>query len=182
MALQFSIVRTTDGNDFSLPCYASEYHCGLILQAGIPSVLKLEPGERVYVPVGFAIGIRKGFCGQIVSIPEVAKEKGLVVMGAPQILNPADREPLFVLIQNESSKQIILHRGDEIAQLLIVPVEQICWDELDQQIATEQTPVQSMLVDEGVHVLNDQKEQDQIINSKREKKTIRERVKSSDEV
>ena len=128
--LQLSIARTADGIGLQLPTYSSSHHVALNLRAAVSSALSLEPGERAYVPTGFAVGIPDGYCGLVASQRSLAKDLGLIVLDAPQIIHPADRGPLFVLIQNASTHMVVLHRGDFVAQLLIQPAIQIYWKDL----------------------------------------------------
>lgn len=180
MIPKLHIVRTADGNELPLPCYLSKHHVGLILQAAVSTVVKLEAGERVYIPIGFGIGIPDGFCGQIVSLPEVAKETGLIVMSAPQIINPADRTALFLLIQNASRRQQILRRGQKIAQLLVMPVSQIMWNEIEaQHVKSSQTSMETMLFEP---MMDDDKVAASPSHPRREIKSIRERVKAADDI
>ena len=88
------ICRTSDGEGLPLPSYPSKDHIALTLQAAISAPVRLKAGERAHVPVGFAIGVPNGFCGQVVSFPTLALKEGVVVSDAPHILNPADRGPL----------------------------------------------------------------------------------------
>lgn len=175
MIPKIHIIRTPDGVDFPLPSYASRHHVGLVLRAAIPTVLKLDPHERALIPVGFGFGVPDGLCGQIVSLPQMAVEKGLIVLDAPQILNPADREALFVLVQNASRRQLILRRGEEFAQMLIAPVYQICWHEITGQIAQE---AHELTLDADEEENSSPKT---LSTRKRTVKTVRERVKASNE-
>lgn len=178
MVLKLYIIRTVDGLDFPLPSYTSKHHVGLILQAAIPAVVKLEPGECIHLPVGFGIGVPDGFCGQIVSLLDVVKETGIIVMGSPQIVNPADRSALFVLIQNASQKQQILRRGQAIAQLLIMPVHQIAWNEIGTALDnSKQTAIETMMVKN----ISEIKLDDKAVH-RRKPKSIRERIRASDNV
>lgn len=173
MTMKLHICRTADGANFPLPSYSSKYHSALNLQAGIPNVMKLNSGERIYIPIGFSIGIPEGYCAMIVSMPTTAKEKGLIVLGGPQLIHPADREPIFILIQNVSQQQQILRRGDLIAQLVIVPCQQVCWNEIAPHGSNEVTSVEKILID-------DQKSAEQPVektSSRREIKSVRDRVK-----
>ncbi|MBQ8251618.1 MAG: hypothetical protein IJY92_06905 [Alphaproteobacteria bacterium] len=181
MIPKLHIVRTADGHGLPLPTYESQHHIGLRLQAAIPNGLKLEAGERVYIPVGFAIGVPKGFCGQIVSLPELVRDKGLLVMSAPHILNPADRGPLFILIQNESRTTQIIKRGDFVAELLIVPVQQICWNEIDGPEETDETPEEIFWIDGKSEETTASELKVPEENKRRVKKSIRSRVKAADE-
>ncbi len=150
MALELFITRTPDGLDFPLPSYSSENHMALNLQAGIASSIKINPRERVYVPTGFVFGIPKGYCGQVVSLPQLAKESGIIVSDAPSLIHPADRNPLFILLGNTSPNQFILHRGQVVAQLLITPATQVYWKELASPHMTQQekTSTERILLDQ----------------------------------
>lgn len=184
MIPKIHIIRTSDGVDFPLPTYASKHHVGLVLRAAIPSVLKLDAHERALVPIGFGIGIPDGLCGQIVSLPDVAKESGLIVLDGPQIVNPADRDALFVLLQNSSRRQLILRRGDPIAQLLVLPVYQICWDEmLGKTLRAPKTDLKYMLYDDKDHESAEAEQNTAPKEAgKRVVKSVRERTKAADNV
>lgn len=174
MIPKLHIIRTPDGVDFNLPAYASRHHAGLVLQAAVPSVLKLDSGERALVSVGFGIGIPDGLCGQIVSLPSVAKEKGLIVLDAPQIVNPADRDSLFVLVQNASRRQLILRRGDNIAQLVVMPVYQVCWNEITGKMLQDSTS--NSVLDKAENTAGADYSLSQV-SLKRTVKSVRERAK-----
>ena len=170
--LKLSIARSADSNGLPLPSYTSPYHIGLNLQVAISSALRLESGDRAYVPTGFAFGIPDGYCGMVVSLPQLAKEHGLIVLDAPQIVHPADREPLFVLLQNMSSQAFVLHRGDIVAQLVIEPVVQAMWYDVTQnKNLVKATNEKTLLVDSTS--LND--ENDKMVSAKRVYKDPRHR-------
>lgn len=138
--IKASIARTADGKDFALPSYVSRYHMGLLLKAALPMAISLNAGDRISVPVGFTIGIPDGYCGMVVSYPELAEKQGVIVLDAPRLISPADRAPLFVLLQNISAHQIVLRRGDIIAQLVIHPVLQVTWQDFSNaEIVSEKT-------------------------------------------
>ncbi len=132
--LTLSIARTADGIGLPLPSYTSKYHMGLNLQVATAAAIRLGPGDRVYVPTGFAVGIPDGYCGFVVSLSDFAHAHGVVVPDAPSLISPADRSPLFVLLQNISSQLVVLHRGDKVAQLVIQPVVQAAWREIQGTI------------------------------------------------
>ena len=174
--LTLSIARTADGNGLQLPSYSSPYHVGLNLQAAIPAAIRLEPGDRVYVPTGFAIGIPDGYCGFVVSQPVLAKEQGLIVSDAPQVLHPADRGPLFMLLQNMSSHVVVLHRGDIVAQLVIQPIIQAAWRDLSGTTnkAGSQTKTKDVLID-SVNLQKGEEESDKMSSARRTYKDPRHR-------
>ena len=180
MIPKLHILRTADGYGLPLPSYESPHHIGLRLQAAIPGSLKLESGDRVFIPIGFAIGIPNGFCGQIVSRLDLVREKGLLVMSAPRVLNPADRGALFVLIQNESKTAQIIKRGDIIAEMLIVPAQQVCWNEVEGGKNTKETPEELFWIDGKSEETTSKPLQESFESKRRVKKSIRSRIKSAD--
>ncbi|MDD3669324.1 MAG: dUTP diphosphatase [Alphaproteobacteria bacterium] len=150
MVLKLKIIRSVDGADLPLPSYASRYHMGLNLAAGVSATLRLAPGERVYVPTGFAFGIPPGYVGQILSNTDLARMAGIIVLDAPGIIHPADRKPLFILLQNTSSHPYLLSRGTTIAQLVIMPAIQVAWDEYKTELsASSGAPATPMALDAG---------------------------------
>lgn len=181
MIPKLHIIRTSDGVDFPLPSYTSKHHVGLVLKAAIPSVLKLDPQERGLIPIGFGIGIPDGLCGQIVSLPMVARDIGLIVLDGPQIVNPADREALYVLVQNASRRQLIIRRGDAIAQLLVMPIYQIAWNEIKDKTMVSDEKTSFTFSDSSS---NEESESNPPKKStgKREVKSVRDRVKAADRV
>ncbi len=181
MVPKLHILRTSDGSDFPLPSYTSRYHVGLNLRAAVGAPIKINPGERLRVPTGFAIGIPMGFCGQVVSQPELALAHGVIVSDAPHVIHPADREALFVLLQNTSRQQYVLHRGDVIAQLVIVPAVQVCWHEVAAAPIGAKTAEADMIVEEGEEPVVPSEKKGETAHPRREKKSIRNRYKTSDD-
>ena len=172
--LTLSIARTADGNNLPLPSYSSQYHVGLNLQAAVPAALRLEPGDRAYVPAGFAIGIPDGYCGFVVSQPQIAKEQGLIVLDGPQVIHPADRGALFMLLQNMSSHVVVLHRGDIVAQLVIEPVIQANWRDLSTGISGGMTKTTDVVID-STGARDTEPEKEKMTSSKRVYRSPRSR-------
>ena len=143
------ICRTSDGEGLPLPSYESKNHIALTLQAAISAPIRLKTGERAFVPVGFAIGIPNGYCGQVVSVPQLARKEGIVVSDAAHILHPAERSPLFVLLRNTSTDDYVLHRGVVCAQLVIFPAVQVAWKEVERHVEASKTSTDEILLDEA---------------------------------
>ncbi len=174
MVPKIHIVRTADGADFPLPSYTSKHHCGLNLMAAISAPVKIGPRERVRIPVGFAFALPDGLCGQVVSNREMAHDHGIIVLDAPSIIHPADREALFVVLRNESNQQFILQRGMKIAQLLLIPAIQTAWQEIQTDMDTQnnQSHLSEVIVESA---LDEGKSPYLSASDKRPKVSIRER-------
>jgi len=176
--IKVSIARTADGKDFSLPAYASRYHMGLALKAALPMAIRLNSGDRISVPVGFAIGIPDGYCGMVVSYPELADKHGVIVLDAPRLISPADRAPLFILLQNISAQQVVLRRGDIVAQLVIQPVLQVMWQDLSNAKIDSEKPTEPVLMEGAVE---EEAGKEKMVSSKRTYKPPRHRFQQEEE-
>ena len=179
--LTLSIARTADGNGLALPSYTSKYHMGLNLQLASAAAVRLEPGDRAYVPVGFVFGVPSGYCGYVISHPNMARSQGIVVADAPRLVSPADREPLFVLLQNISAHLVVLHRGDMIAHLVVQPVVQVAWQDLSSTSSGGKTTSNTNMVQEGFSESNDRTGVDRMTSQKRVYKDARHRFENDDE-
>ena len=168
------ISRTADGEGLPLPSYSSQHHMALNLQAAVATPVRLNKDERAYIPVGFSIGIPDGYCGQVVSLPTLAREQGVVVLDGPQILHPADRGPLFILLQNTSPKAVVIHRGLVCAQLLVLPAVQVCWKEV--QARSTSSPTTTVILDSDAN----SGEKPTLKFSRRKVRSIRNRYKDED--
>ena len=172
------ICRTSDGEGLPLPSYESKDHIALTLQAAISAPIRLKSGERAYVPVGFAIGIPNGYCGQVVSLPKLARQEGIVVSDAPHIVHPADRGALFVLLRNTSTDDFVLHRGVVCAQLVIFPAVQVAWREIERHVQANKTSTNEILLDESA-----EEDESRVLepSARRGVRSIRNRYKKDDE-
>ena len=175
------ICRTSDGEGLPLPSYESKDHIALTLQVAISAPIRLKSGERAYVPIGFAIGIPDGFCGQVVSFPYLARKDGIVVSDAPRIVHPADRGPLFVLLLNTSEKDFVLHRGTICAQLVIFPAVQVTWREIERHVKTSVTSTDEILLDEKPQDSDETPFNALEPSARRGVRSIRDRYKKNDE-
>lgn len=174
MVPKIHIVRTADGADFPLPSYTSKHHFALNLMAAISAPIKIGPRERVKVPTGFAIALPDGLCGQVISNREMAHNHGIIVLDAPSLIHPADREALFIVLRNESNQQFILQRGMKIAQLLLIPAIQTAWQEIKTDLDNQNT--NAHLSEVVVEAAGDEEKPPYLSASdKRPKVSIRER-------
>ena len=127
MFSKIKILQTTEGMGLPLPAYTSKYHAAINLYAAIAESYHLRPYETIRVPLGFSLALPNGLCAQILSTKFLEEQK-VVVLNAPVLVSPADRDPLSVLLFNGQSHPFILKRGMKIAQLLFTPYVHVTWD------------------------------------------------------
>ena len=91
----------------------------------------LEPGDRVLVPTGFAVAIPPGWCGLILPRSGLALDHGLTVLNTPGLIDSGYRGELRVILVNSGREPVVVERGRRIAQLLVLPVPDLTFDEVD---------------------------------------------------
>ncbi|MDX8377589.1 MAG: dUTP diphosphatase [Mariprofundales bacterium] len=114
----------------TLPHYASTQSAGLDLRAAIAVNMPqmIACGARVLIPSGIAIAIPNGFEAQIRPRSGLALKKGLTVLNAPGTIDADYRGELQVLLINLGQEDILINRGDRIAQLVFASVVQAEWE------------------------------------------------------
>ena len=122
--------------DFEIehPSYSRSGDAGLDLRSTID--ITLNPGERALIPCGFAIAIPKGHAGLVVPRSGLAIRHGVSVLNGPGLIDSNYRGEVSVILMNhDATTALAIHRGDRIAQLVIVatpPVELIVSETLDE--------------------------------------------------
>ena len=119
-----------------LPSYAYAGDAGLDLRASESVVLK--PLERRLVSTGLAIAIPEGYAGFVQPRSGLALRKGLSMANTPGLIDAHYRGELKVCAVNlDSQNNIVIERGERIAQLVIqkIPVVTLTEDETDRGTA-----------------------------------------------
>ena len=106
------------------PSYAREGDAGADLVARTDAVL-LRRGGRAVVPTGVAVAIPAGYAGLVLPRSGLAARHGLTCLNAPGLIDAGYRgEIQVVLVNHDPEQDYTVSRGDRIAQLVIIGVEQ----------------------------------------------------------
>ncbi len=107
--------------DLPLPEHARPGDAGMDLLARCEAIL--EPGGgRALVPAGFAIELPAGTVGLVVPRSGLAARHGVTCLNAPGLIDPSYRGEVGVILVNTDPTEVyVVHRGDRVAQLVIVP-------------------------------------------------------------
>ena len=107
-----------------LPAYARPGDAGADLIAREGAVL-LPRGGRAMVPTGVAVAVPEGHAGLVMPRSGLALRHGVTVLNAPGLVDAGYRGELNVLLVNtDPVEEYVVHRGDRIAQFVIVVVHQ----------------------------------------------------------
>lgn len=87
--------------------------------------LVLKPFERALVPTGIAIELPLGYAALVVPRSGLAIKHGITLVNAPGLIDSNYRGEIGAIIANmDPHKAFEIKRGDRIAQLMIIAVEQ----------------------------------------------------------
>lgn len=119
-----------------LPSYAYAGDAGLDLRASESVVLK--PLERRLVSTGLAIAIPEGYAGFVQPRSGLALRKGLSMANTPGLIDAHYRGELRVCAVNlDSQNNIVIERGERVAQLVIQKVPVVTLTEVDELDETD---------------------------------------------
>ncbi len=107
-----------------VPGYAREGDAGADLVARADAVLARR-GGRAVVPTGLAVAIPTGYAGLVLPRSGLAVRHGVTCLNAPGLVDSGYRGELqVVLVNHDPEHDYTVSRGDRIAQLVLVRVEQ----------------------------------------------------------
>jgi dUTP pyrophosphatase len=128
------IRRLPHGEGLPLPAYESAGAAGMDLRAAVAegAPLILRPGDRAAVPTGLAIALPAGFEAQVRPRSGLALRAGVAPLNTPGTIDADYRGEVQVILINHGAQEVAIGRGDRIAQLVVAPVVQAAWAEVER--------------------------------------------------
>ncbi len=127
--LDVSVLRLDP--DLPLPSYARPGDAGIDLMARTPAVLAAG-GGRALVPTGVAVSLPEGCAGFVLPRSGLALKHGVTCLNTPGLIDSGYRGELkVVLVNTDPSEPFAVERGERIAQLVVMAVEQVRLVEVD---------------------------------------------------
>ncbi|ADU91012.1 dUTP diphosphatase [Taylorella equigenitalis] len=115
-----------------LPTYATSGSAGLDLRACIDEPLTIEPGQTHLVATGIAIHIADpGYAAMILPRSGLGHKHGIVLGNLVGLIDSDYQGQLMVSVWNRGSESFVLNPLDRMAQLVVVPIQQIEFNVVD---------------------------------------------------
>lgn len=127
--------RLPHGEGLALPAYATQGAAGMDVVAA--ESVTLAPGARHAVATGLSIAIPHGYEIQVRPRSGLALKHGISVPNTPGTIDSDYRGELKIILINHGSEVFSIARGDRVAQLVLAPVVQAGWVEVDDLERTE---------------------------------------------
>ena len=115
----------------SMPRYAHPGDGGADLSSCIDITLK--PFERALIPCGVSIALEEGYAALVIPRSGLAAKQGISIVNAPGLIDSGYRgEIKVVLINLDPKKPFSIKVGDRIAQLMIVKIPSVTFEEVEE--------------------------------------------------
>jgi dUTP pyrophosphatase len=109
-----------------LPQYGTPGAAGLDLRACLDAPLTLKPGDSHLVPSGIAIHIGDpGFAAIVLPRSGLGAKHGIVLGNLVGLIDSDYQGQVFVSVWNRGQAVFTIQPMDRIAQLVVVPVQQV---------------------------------------------------------
>ena len=116
-----------------MPAYGSPGAAGLDLRACLDAPLTLEPGDSKLVPSGIAIHVGDpGYAALVLPRSGLGAKNGIVLGNLVGLIDSDYQGQVFVSVWNRSKAAFTIQPMDRIAQMIIVPVQQVEWNVVDE--------------------------------------------------
>lgn len=123
-------------SDLPAPAYAYAGDAGVDLRSTCDIVL--QPFERALIPCGIALAIPRGYAGFVLPRSGLAAKHGVSIVNAPGLIDSDYRGEVGVVLVNlDAHEPFVVERGDRIAQLVILQVPVVEFDQNEQLPETE---------------------------------------------
>jgi len=129
-AVPVEVKRLPHGEGLDLPAYATEGAAGMDVVSA--EDVTIQPGARHPVATGLALAIPAGYEIQVRPRSGLAFKHGITVPNTPGTIDSDYRGELKVLLINHGSEPFTIARGDRVAQLVLAPVVQASWREVEE--------------------------------------------------
>ena len=116
--------------DAVVPSYAHPGDAGADLCTTVD--VRLAPGERALLPTGLAMALPEGYVALVHPRSGLAARCGLSIVNTPGTVDAGYRGEVKVLLINlDPREDVVLSKGDRIAQLVVQRVEQARFVEVE---------------------------------------------------
>lgn len=133
MSPAIAVLRLPHAEGLPLPAYETPGAAGMDLRAAVPQdqPLVLRPGDRDRVPTGLCLAIPHGYEAQVRPRSGLAAKAGVTCLNTPGTIDSDYRGEVQVILINLGAEDFVVRRGDRIAQMVIAPVIQAGWAEVE---------------------------------------------------
>ena len=113
------------------PKYKTEGSSGVDLSAFLDKKMIIKPNSSELIPTGLQVAIPEELEIQIRPRSGLAAKESIGVLNSPGTIDSDYRGELKIILFNHSNKDFIINNGDRIAQMVLVPILKMEFEEVD---------------------------------------------------
>ena len=114
-----------------LPSYKTKGSSGMDLMAFIKDPIKIAPNTSALIPTGISVAIPNDVEIQIRPRSGLAVKSSISVLNTPGTIDSDYRGELKIILFNHSKEEFVVRNNDRIAQMVLMPVLKIDFEEVD---------------------------------------------------
>ena len=115
-----------------LPKYKTEGSSGLDLMAFIDNPIKISPNTSALIPTGISVAISNDLEIQIRPRSGLAAKSSVTVLNTPGTIDSDYRGEIKIILFNHGKEDFIIKNKDRVAQMILVPIIKIEFEEVDE--------------------------------------------------
>ena len=113
------------------PKYKTDGSSGVDLSAFLEKKVVIKPNNSELIPTGLQVAIPEELEIQIRPRSGLAAKESIGVLNSPGTIDSDYRGELKIILFNHSNKDFIINNGDRIAQMVLVPILKMEFEEVD---------------------------------------------------
>ena len=117
--------------EVKIPSYKTEGSSGMDLMAFIKKPIKIAPNTSALIPSGISVAIPNDVEIQIRPRSGLAAKSNISDLNTPGTVDSDYRGELKIILFNHGNKEFIVKNKDRIAQIILVPVLKVDFEEVD---------------------------------------------------
>ena len=114
-----------------IPSYKTIGASGMDLMAFIKAPIKLPAKKSCLVPTGISIAMSDDYEIQIRPRSGLAAKKNISILNTPGTIDSDYRGEIKIILFNHGDNEFIIQNNDRIAQMVLMPVHKINFEEVE---------------------------------------------------
>ena len=124
------LIKKTN-KEVTTPKYKTDGSSGVDLSAFLEKKVVIKPNSSELIPTGLQVAIPEELEIQIRPRSGLAAKESIGVLNSPGTIDSDYRGELKIILFNHGNKDFIINNGDRIAQMVLVPILKMEFEEVD---------------------------------------------------
>ena len=129
------LIKKTN-KEVTTPKYKTDGSSGVDLSAFLEKKVVIKPNSSELIPTGLQVAIPEELEIQIRPRSGLAAKESIGVLNSPGTIDSDYRGELKIILFNHGKEDFIINNGDRIAQMVLVPIVKMEFEEVDSLPST----------------------------------------------